>query len=44
MHVDKTRRQYAAMGVQLQESLEAGALGLSTGLAYASAFLSLIHI
>lgn len=42
-HMDdlhRTARPYeiAAMRVQLQESLEAGALGLSTGLAYASAF------
>ncbi len=33
-----TPYEIAAMRMQLQESLEAGALGLSTGLAYASAF------
>ncbi|WP_411391687.1 N-acyl-D-amino-acid deacylase family protein [Pseudomonas sp. MPB23] len=33
-----TPGEIIAMRVQLQESLEAGALGLSTGLAYASAF------
>ena len=33
-----TPGEITAMRVQLQESLEAGALGLSTGLAYASAF------
>jgi N-acyl-D-amino-acid deacylase len=33
-----TADEIAAMREQLRESLEAGALGLSTGLAYASAF------
>ena len=42
-HMDDLQRtatpdEIAAMRGQLQESLEAGALGLSTGLAYASAF------
>ena len=42
-HMDDLQRsatptEIALMRVQLQESLEAGALGLSTGLAYASAF------
>ena len=42
-HMDDLQRtatpgEISAMRVQLQESLEAGALGLSTGLAYASAF------
>lgn len=42
-HMDRVGRaasdaEIAAMRVQLRESLEAGALGLSTGLAYASAF------
>ena len=38
LHRTATPAEIAAMRVQLQESLEAGALGLSTGLAYASAF------
>ena len=38
LHRTATPDEIAAMCVQLQESLEAGALGLSTGLAYASAF------
>ena len=38
LHRTATPYEIAAMRVQLQESLEAGALGLSTGLAYASAF------
>ena len=38
LHRTATADEIAAMRVQLQESLEAGALGLSTGLAYASAF------
>ena len=33
-----TATEIQAMRLQLRESLEAGALGLSTGLAYASAF------
>lgn len=42
-HMDDLQRtatpgEIIAMRAQLQESLEAGALGLSTGLAYASAF------
>ena len=38
LHRTATPDEIAAMRVQLQESLEDGALGLSTGLAYASAF------
>ncbi|WP_350616866.1 D-aminoacylase [Pseudomonas sp. HY7a-MNA-CIBAN-0227] len=38
LHRTATPTEIAAMREQLQESLEAGALGLSTGLAYASAF------
>ena len=38
LHRTATPDEIAAMRVQLQESLQAGALGLSTGLAYASAF------
>ena len=38
LHRTATADEITAMRVQLQESLEAGALGLSTGLAYASAF------
>ncbi|MEB0041473.1 MULTISPECIES: D-aminoacylase [unclassified Pseudomonas] len=38
LHRTATPAQIAAMRIQLRESLEAGALGLSTGLAYASAF------
>lgn len=38
LHRTATATEIAAMREQLQESLEAGALGLSTGLAYASAF------
>lgn len=42
-HMDRvdraaTAQEIAAMRAQLRESLDAGALGLSTGLAYASAF------
>ncbi|WP_411565743.1 N-acyl-D-amino-acid deacylase family protein [Pseudomonas orientalis] len=38
LHRTATAHEIAAMRMQLQESLDAGALGLSTGLAYASAF------
>jgi N-acyl-D-amino-acid deacylase len=38
LHRTASADEIAAMRVQLHESLEAGALGLSTGLAYASAF------
>ncbi|MEA9995127.1 D-aminoacylase [Pseudomonas sp. 10B1] len=38
LHRTATPAEIAAMRTQLRESLEAGALGLSTGLAYASAF------
>ncbi len=38
LHRSATSDEIAAMRVQLRESLEDGALGLSTGLAYASAF------
>ena len=38
LHRTASADEIAAMRMQLQESLEAGALGLSTGLAYASAF------
>ncbi len=38
LHRTATAEEITAMRVQLRQSLEAGALGLSTGLAYASAF------
>ena len=38
LHRTAAAHEIAAMRMQLQESLDAGALGLSTGLAYASAF------